>query len=136
MLVVLVTLMAGAARADDWAPESREMADAPGTHISREPTAAATCRELAVQQAFDGDISEAKRTAEHISYAPSKAAAFGAIAVIQARATPLHVSEAKRTAEHISYKPYKLAAFREIARAQAEAGDIAEAKRTAARIGL
>lgn len=124
-------------RADDWARESREMANSRGTHISREPTWAATCREIAVEQARSGDIAEAKRTAAAIAYEPSRSAAYGAIAVIQAWdavARRSDVAEAKRTAEQIGYRPYKLAAYREIARAQMVSGDVAEAKRTAAHI--
>jgi len=137
LFLLLVMLPSAMVRAEDWARPSREMANAPGTHVSREPTKAATWREIAVQQARDGDVAEAKRTAAHITYEPSRAAAYGKIAVIQAWDAVRQgrdAAEAKRTAEQIDYRPYKLAAYREIARAQMTAGDMAEAKRTAAQM--
>jgi hypothetical protein len=135
MLLVIGT-SADRGLAEDWARESLEMAHAPGTHISQEPTKAGATREIAERQAAAGEWVEARRTAEGISYEPSKAAAFGAIAALQARANPRNVAEARRTADHIRYRPYQLAAYREIVRAQMRVGDVAEAKRTAAHLAL
>ena len=113
-------------RAEDWARESLELANSLGAEISHEPTEAATCRELAVRRARDGDLADAKSIADRILYVPSRAAAYGQFAVIEARRT--HFAEAKRLADRILYKPYRLAAYRTVAAIEARAGDVPDAK--------
>ncbi len=134
IFVSLAVLPTGAARAEDWARESREVANSPGTHISREPTAAATWREIAVQQALGGDIAEAKRTAERHQL---RALEGGRPRRDRRDPSPGHAFERVGGQAHgrsHCVPALQVGGLSRDCSAQAEAGDIAEAKRTAARI--